>query len=185
MELNKRKECLKILKELLVNEKYNICETLKKDLKKSYFESYYLEINQVEHEIQFHLDNIDEWIDENIFINPFRYLTLFLTGYGKAIIENRPRGNCLIIGAWNYPIELSLKPLIGSISAGNNTTIVFPDIEYTKNTSYLLKKIFNKYFKNMLEVKVEIGGKVNVTRILKKMGFYILYRKYNCRKHNL
>lgn len=175
MELNKRKECLKILKELLKNEKYKICDALKKDLRKSFFESYYLEINQVEHEIQFHLDNIDEWIDENIFINPFRYLTLFLTGYGKAIIENRPRGKCLIIGAWNYPIELSLKPLIGSISAGNDTTIVLPDINYTKNTSYLMKKLLNKYFENISEVKVEIGGKVNVTRLLKEKWDIIFY----------
>ncbi len=28
-------------------------------------------------------------------------------------------GTCLIIGAWNYPVLLVLKPLIGAIAAGN------------------------------------------------------------------
>ena len=175
MKICKRKECLLILKKLLQNERDKICEALNKDLKKPFFESYYLEINQVEHELQYHLDNFENWIDNNIFINPFRYLTLFLTGYGRAIIENRPRGNCLIIGAWNYPIELSLKPLIGSISAGNNTTIVFPDLEYTKHTSTLLMNLFNDYFKDIEHINVRIGGKENVTEILKSKWDLIFY----------
>ena len=175
MNIQKRKECLLILQKLLINEKDNICQALKKDLNKCYFESYFLEINQVEHEIKYHIDNFENWINEEIFINPLRYLTLFLTGYGRTIIENRPRGNSLIIGAWNYPIELSLKPLVGSISAGNNTTIVFPDIEYTEHTSKLLLKLFNQYFRDIEFVNAKIGGKDNVTNLLNRKWDIIFY----------
>ena len=63
---------------------------MKKDLHKPNFESYYLEINSVEHELQYHIDNFENWINEEIFINPFRYLTIFLTGYARATIENKP-----------------------------------------------------------------------------------------------
>ena len=175
MNILERKNSLIILKKMLHNEKNNICDALNKDLHKPFFESYYLEINQVEHEIQYHLDNFEKWINQELFINPLKYLTLFLTGYGRAIIENKPRGNCLIIGAWNYPIELSLKPLIGSISAGNNTTIVFPDLDYTKNTSILLLNLFNKYFKDIKYINVELGGKKNVTNLLKNKWDFIFY----------
>ena len=62
-----------------------------------------MEIKQVQHEIQYHLDNLEDWVSESVFINPLKYLTIFLTGYGKAYIESKPRGKALIIGAWNYP----------------------------------------------------------------------------------
>lgn len=175
MDIKKRKECLNILQKLLKNEKNKICNALFKDLHKPYFESYYLEINQVEHELQYHIDNFENWIENKLFINPLQYLTFFLTGYGKAIIENRPRGNCLIIGAWNYPIELLLKPLIGSISAGNNTTIILPDLEYTKHTSLLLLDLFSRYFKGIYQISVKLGGKKNVTKILERKWDLIFY----------
>ena len=175
MNIHERKNSLIILKKMLRNEKNSICDALNKDLHKSFFESYYLEINQVEHDLQYHLDNLDNWVHQELFINPLKYLTLFLTGYGRAIIENKPRGNCLIIGAWNYPIALSLKPLIGSISAGNNTTIVFPDLEYTKNTSNLLINLFNKYFKDNKYINVKLGGKDNITQLLTRKWDFIFY----------
>ena len=175
MDIFKRKKCLLILKNLLNIEKNKICEALYKDLHKPYFESYYLEINQVEHELQYHIDNFEDWINKELFINPFKYLTLSLTGYGRTIIENRPRGNCLIIGTWNYPITLSLKHLIGSISAGNKTTLVFPEKEYTKYTTELLVNLFNIYFKNIDSIKVEVGGKNNITKILEKKWDFIFY----------
>ena len=126
LSITKRKEYLKQLNSLLENEKESICLALTKDLHKPNFESYYLEIKQVQHDIQFHIDNLDEWVHQGVFINPLKYLTIFLTGYGKAMIESKPRGKALIIGAWNYPINLSLLPLVGSISAGNETFSLHP-----------------------------------------------------------
>ena len=69
MKIQKRIQCLLILKKLFEYEKDKICEALYKDLRKPYFESYYLEINQVEHELQYYLDNFENWIDREIFIN--------------------------------------------------------------------------------------------------------------------
>ena len=36
----------------------------------------------------------------------------------SAYIQPEPFGNTLIIGAWNYPIQLTILPLIGAIAAG-------------------------------------------------------------------
>lgn len=175
ISLIQRKTNLINLNLLLENEKDNICGALKKDLNKNFFESYYLEIRQVQHDIQYHLDNIDYWINEKIFINPFRYLTLFLTGNANAVIEYKPRGKVLIIGAWNYPINLCLQPLVGSISAGNQTSVVFPAKEYTPETSNLMIKLFKKYFNHDKSVCAIIGGKNNVIIELQKKWDYIFY----------
>jgi acyl-CoA reductase-like NAD-dependent aldehyde dehydrogenase len=36
----------------------------------------------------------------------------------NAFIHNEPYGLVLIIGAWNYPIQVTLSPLVGAIVAG-------------------------------------------------------------------
>lgn len=37
----------------------------------------------------------------------------------SAYIRYEPLGLALIIGAWNYPVQLILLPLLGAIAAGN------------------------------------------------------------------
>lgn len=175
IEIQKRKKTLHILNKLLENEKDSICMALYQDLHKPNFESYYLEIKQVQHDIQTHLDNLDSWTTKSIFIHPIKYLTIFLTGYGKAKIEYKPRGNVLIIGAWNYPINLTLQPLVGSISAGNISTVVFPSLKYTEHTSKLMITLFEKYFKNNNSIHATIGGKENITNILQQKWDFIFY----------
>lgn len=36
----------------------------------------------------------------------------------KVYIRREPLGVVLIIGAWNYPVQLTLAPMIGAIAAG-------------------------------------------------------------------
>jgi aldehyde dehydrogenase (NAD+) len=175
INIETRKKNLQTLNSLLEKEKESICKALYLDLHKPNFESYYLEIKQVQHDIQTHLDNLDKWLKQDIFIHPIKYLTISLTGYGKAEIEHKPRGNVLIIGAWNYPINLSLQPLVGSISAGNISTVVFPSLKYTKHTSNLMMTLFDKYFKNNSSVYTTIGGKENINNLLQKKWDFIFY----------
>ena len=35
-------------------------------------------------------------------------------------IQHEPYGTVMIIGAWNYPVNLLLSPLVGAIAAGLN-----------------------------------------------------------------
>lgn len=35
-----------------------------------------------------------------------------------AYIKKDPLGVVLVIGAWNYPIQLTLGPMIGALAAG-------------------------------------------------------------------
>lgn len=50
----------------------------------------------------------------------FYWLSFFL--FNKEIVPE-PVGVVLVIGPWNYPVQLIFNPLIASISAGNCTAI--------------------------------------------------------------
>ena len=57
----------------------------------------------------------------------------------RARVASRPFGCCLILGPWNYPVQLLLLPLIGAI-AGGNCAIVKPS-ELTPHTSSVIAGI--------------------------------------------
>lgn len=35
-------------------------------------------------------------------------------------IQKEPFGVAMVIGAWNYPIQLTIMPIVGAIAAGTN-----------------------------------------------------------------
>lgn len=67
-----------------------------------------------------------------------------LTGGLKSYIQYEPRGRCLIIAPWNYPVNLCFVPLVSAIAAGN-TAILKPS-EMTPHTSAVLVKIVKETF---------------------------------------
>jgi len=48
-----------------------------------------------------------------------------LTMMDDAYVKPEPFGVVLILGAWNYPVQLTLGPMVGAIAAGTNFNIVF------------------------------------------------------------
>ena len=58
-------------------------------------------------------------------------------------IRYDPLGVVLIIGAWNYPIQLTLNPLVGAIAAGN--CVVLKPSEISPHTAQLLADYLPKY----------------------------------------
>ena len=49
----------------------------------------------------------DEYVEKNV-------VTMMDTTY----IHREPVGVCLVMGAWNYPVQLSLQPVTGAIASG-------------------------------------------------------------------
>jgi acyl-CoA reductase-like NAD-dependent aldehyde dehydrogenase len=46
-----------------------------------------------------------------------------LTMMDDAYIKYEPFGVVLVIGAWNYPVQLTLGPVVGALAAGNEVYI--------------------------------------------------------------
>ena len=66
-----------------------------------------------------------------------------LTMLDTTFIHREPYGLALIIGPWNFPVQLSLVPMAGAIAAGN-AVIVKPS-ELAPATAEVLRKTINKY----------------------------------------
>lgn len=93
---------------------------LRSDLHKSLFESYATETGFIQREISHALDHLEHWM------RPMKTSTpVFLQPAASQVIFE-PLGVCLIMGAWNYPIQLALGPLVAAIAAGNAAVIKPP-----------------------------------------------------------
>jgi aldehyde dehydrogenase (NAD+) len=55
-----------------------------------------------------------------------------------------PYGVCLVIGAWNYPLQLTLLPIVGAMAAGNTCIIKPPRAAI--NTYRIIQKIISGNF---------------------------------------
>ncbi|MEB3266184.1 MAG: aldehyde dehydrogenase family protein [Cyanobacteriota bacterium] len=63
---------------------------------------------------------------------------------GRAEVIAEPLGCVLIIGPWNYPLSLSLQPLVSALAAGN--TAVLKPSEHAPATAALLERLIHGVF---------------------------------------
>lgn len=54
----------------------------------------------------------------SIFVRHCFTVAIQATKFDDCSIRRTPFGVVLIIGAWNYPLQLILLPLVGAIAAG-------------------------------------------------------------------
>ena len=104
-------------------------------------------INNAKHALK----NIKKWI------KPEKRKPNFPLGLlgSKAYVQFQPYGVVGIISPWNFPLTLSIAPLIEIFAAGNNAMMKLS--EFVPATSDLTEKLINKYF-NENEVVVINGG---------------------------
>ncbi|XP_044143357.1 aldehyde dehydrogenase family 3 member B1-like [Bufo gargarizans] len=128
---------LEALSRFLEENKEPIMESLKKDLSKPPFEVEISELSLVRSEINLALNNLGYWMkDEPVSKN-------MVTVMDTAFIRKEPFGVVLIIAPWNYPVHLSLIPLVGAIAAGN--CVVVKPSEISENTEKLLADSLPRY----------------------------------------
>lgn len=133
-----RKKQLLKLKTILVEREKELTDALYSDLGKPAFESFSSEIAVLLNEIDYVCKHISKWNRTR----GSRYLKL---GYIESLRKKRhPYGSVLVIGSWNYPVQLTLMPVIGAI-AGGNSCIIKPS-EYAPAVAELLKEIINQAF---------------------------------------
>ena len=129
--LNKLKEAIKI------HEK-DVLDAIYRDLHKTAFDAYSTEIGLVYDEIGFAVKNLRSWA------KPQKVGTPLFLWPSKSYIQKEPYGVTLIIAPWNYPFQLSMVPLVGTIAAGN-TAILKPS-KVSAHTEEIIKTIINNTF---------------------------------------
>ncbi|CAI5484119.1 unnamed protein product, partial [Closterium sp. Yama58-4] len=74
---------------------------------------------------------------------------------GHSEVVHEPLGVVLIISPWNFPLLLSLEPLIGALAAGN--VVVLKPSEHSPSCSHLLSRLLPLYLDSQA-VQVVEGG---------------------------
>ena len=136
--INFRLEQLKKLKKVIEAHRYELYDAIFKDFGKSRFETEVSELSLVFHELNLAVKKIKKWSRR-------KKVTTGLSNFpAKSYIIPEPLGNTLVIGPWNYPIQLTLIPVISSISAGN--TVILKTSELPAKTSAVIAKMINENF---------------------------------------
>ncbi len=164
-ELKFRKHQLKILRKSIKNHENELLEALEKDLGKNNVEAYATEIGVLLKSIKIARKELKNWTKTKQVDTP---LYLFPT---KSYIKNEPYGTVLIIGPFNYPVQLVFEPLIGAIAAGN-TAIVKPS-EHTPNVATVIRNVIEDSFdSNYISV---VEGGINETQTLIHLPFDYMF----------
>uniref|UniRef100_A0A673TEF5 Aldehyde dehydrogenase domain-containing protein n=1 Tax=Suricata suricatta TaxID=37032 RepID=A0A673TEF5_SURSU len=128
---------LRGLGRFLEDHKELLQEALVQDLHKSAFDTDVSELIMCQNEVDLALWNLTTWMkDEPVAKNLF-------TRLGSAFIRKEPFGLVLIIGPWNYPVSLTLVPLVGALAAGN--CVVLKPSEISKGTENVLAEVLPQY----------------------------------------
>ena len=165
-DINFRKAQLQKLKTLIQENESLFYEAIYKDFGKSKFDTYTTELSLLYNEINYFLKNLHKLAKPKSVTNNFANLP------GSSKIYATPLGNILVIGAWNYPIQLSLLPVVGALAAGN--TCILKPSEVALNTSNCIAKLINENFDEHY-FKVIEGGVEETTTILQLKFDKIFY----------
>jgi aldehyde dehydrogenase (NAD+) len=147
--LEARRAALVALRDGLQAMEGELLAALHSDLGKSEFEAWTSEIMLVRQEIAVTLRRMRRWAA------PRRVGGRWFHFPGRAALRMEPRGAVLILGPWNYPVQLCLVPLVSAIAAGN--AVVLKPSEIAPATVAALARLAARCFAPGL-VQVAQGG---------------------------
>lgn len=144
-----RKNQLRALLKLLNENEDEILRVLNEDLGKHRVEAYRDEVGFLVKSVEYHLNNLKKWVTPTKIETPY-------AGFPTSCeLVQEPLGVVLLLSSWNFPIGLSLEPLIGAVSAGN--AVVLKPSELAPTSSSFLANTIPKYLDNQA-IKVVQGG---------------------------
>jgi aldehyde dehydrogenase (NAD+) len=161
-----RESQLKALREMLLDNHDEIAEALHADLGKSAEEFWLTEMGLVVSEIDHTLRHLRRWLSPRRVSVPLRVQP------GRAHVVREPLGVVLVIAPWNYPVLLTLGPLVGVLAAGN-AAVVKPS-EVAPATSAVIARLMALHL-DADAVHVVQGGVPETTALLEQRFDHIFY----------
>lgn len=158
-----RREQLKKLRDA-VKEYADAFETaLYTDLKKSAEETWATETGFLLSEVNNQLRHLSTWME------PVTVPTNLLNLPSKSFILPEPLGVVLIIGPWNYPLQLLFTPLAGAIAAGN--CMVLKASEFAPATAAVMKQLIEKNFPEEYILFTDEDGQTVIPGMMENFRF--------------
>ena len=154
-----RQEQLHKLKRSMLAHEKDLNEALQKDLGKSRMESYMCEVGLTLSELTWMQRHLSSLSAEKRVPTPLAQIA------ARSFRSPSPYGTVLIMSPWNYPVLLTLEPLIDAIAAGN-TAIVKPSA-YAPYTCEVMKQIIEECYPQSY-VAVVTGGRAENQTLLQQ-----------------
>lgn len=137
--LEERKQHLVALRTLLIEHKHAIAEAISADFTaRSVDETLLAEIMPCVHHIDYTLKRLRGWMEPGRRSVGLHFLP------ARARVVYQPLGVAGIIAPFNYPVNLSMLPLVAALAAGNRAMIKMS--EHTPRTAGLMKEMLRKRF---------------------------------------
>jgi aldehyde dehydrogenase (NAD+) len=152
----RRLKLTKLLEAILAH-KDALLDAAHRDLSKHPTETNLTEVLPLVGELKHTIAKLKRWM------KPQRIGATMATLGTKSCVMYQPKGRCLLISPWNYPLSLALGPLVSAVAAGN-TAILKPS-EFTPHTNRVIKEIVDAVFAAE-EVAVVEGAAETATALL-------------------
>jgi aldehyde dehydrogenase (NAD+)/aldehyde dehydrogenase (NAD(P)+) len=166
LDLKWRRSQLLALDTFLVEREKDIADAVHDDFRKSAAETFLTETGYLRGEIRFALKHLKSWT------KPHRVSVPLIYQPAKGYYSPAPYGVVLIIGAWNYPMNLCIAPLISALAAGN--CVVVKPSEHAPHTSSVIAEGLGHYL-DRSAISVIEGGVEEAKALLEERFDYIFY----------
>lgn len=148
---------LRRLRDGLLGRRLALYKAFAADLRKPAAEVDLTELLPVLDEARHAIAHLARWM------RPQRVWPTLTTLGTRAQVLVQPRGRCLIIGPWNYPVNTLLGPLVSAIAAGN--TVILKPSEFTPHVNAIVAELVAELF-DPAEVAVVQGGVATAQQLL-------------------
>ena len=138
LPLSFRLKQLEQLKLALKHHEQDLYTALKADLGKSRMESYMCEIGLTLSELTWMQKHLPKLMRCKTVPTPLAHFA------AKSFQSPSPYGTVLIMSPWNYPVLLTLEPLIDALAAGN--TVILKPSAYAPHTSQILSQLLKECY---------------------------------------
>ena len=152
-----RRARLRELQDAITSHESPLLDALHADLRKSRIDAYASEVGYLLGEIRHALSHLHRWM------KPRRRKAPWMAWPASAEVRREPYGVSLIIGPWNYPLQLLLAPLVSSIAAGN--TAVLKPSELAPHTSAAVAEMMRRTYRSEY-IAVAEGGRQTAESLL-------------------
>lgn len=148
-----RRRALERLREALVVRESRLAEALRADLGKGADEAYMTEIGMLRSSVSDALRHLRAWM------RPRRVPSSLANFPSSCRVLAEPYGLSLVISPWNYPLLLSLDPLVAALAAGN--CCVIKCSEYAPESSRAISELISELYPREYVTVVEGGAEVS------------------------
>ncbi|MDO5119570.1 MAG: aldehyde dehydrogenase [Coriobacteriales bacterium] len=159
LPVDARLQALETLEQALATHEQALLDALHTDLGKSQMEAFICEIGLVKSEI--------DWMRTHLkrLCRPRHARTPLVQFAATSYQSPSPYGTVLIMSPWNYPVLLTLEPLVDALAAGN-TAVIKPSA-YAPASADAIRRLLEDCFDSSY-VAVVTGGRAENQALLKQ-----------------